>query len=60
MGCFLGSAVALAQDADAAMPKATVATVGGEPIYDWDLTPVQGQLLPLRNQEYNIKKKALD
>ena len=40
-------------------PKATVATVGGEPFYDWDLTPVQGQL-PLRNQEYNIKKKALD
>ncbi len=61
MGCLLGSAAALAQNTDAAKPKAIVATVGGEPIYDEDLTPtVQGQLLPLRNQEYEVKKHALD
>jgi len=61
MGCLLGSAAALAQNTDAAKPKPIVATVGGEPIYDEDLAPtVQGQLLPLRNQEYEIKKRALD
>jgi protein-disulfide isomerase len=50
----------LAQKSDAA-PKLTVATVAGQPIYEDDLlTTVQGQLLPLRNQEYEIKKKALD
>jgi protein-disulfide isomerase len=35
--------------------------VDGQPIYDEDLAPsVEGQLQPLRNQEYEIKKKALD
>jgi protein-disulfide isomerase len=44
-----------------AKQKEPVAVVGGQPIYDQELAPsVQGQLLPLRNQEYEIKKKALD
>jgi protein-disulfide isomerase len=35
--------------------------VAGETIYDDDLTPrAQGQLLPLRRQEYDIKKRVLD
>jgi len=38
-----------------------VATIGDEVIYDDDLShTIQGQLLPLRNQEYEIKKRALD
>src|SRR5438874_13081735 len=42
-------------------PKRAVATVDGQTIYDEDLaSSVQGQLLPLRNQEYEIKKRALD
>ena len=36
-------------------------TVDGQTISDEDLAAsVQGQLLPLRNQEYEIKKKALE
>jgi len=35
--------------------------VDTQPIYDEDLAPtVEGQLQPLRNQEYEIKRKALD
>jgi len=38
-----------------------VATVDGQAITEDDLAPfVQGQLRPLRDQEYQIKKKALD
>jgi protein-disulfide isomerase len=38
-----------------------LATVDGQPITDEDLAPyVAGQLRPLREQEYQIKKKALD
>ena len=38
-----------------------VATVDGQTIYEDDLLPsIQGQLMPLRKQEYDIKKKALD
>src|SRR5215475_5952486 len=51
----------LAQNADTPKPKQPVATVDGQPIYDEDLAPsVEGQLQPLRNQEYEIKRKALD
>jgi protein-disulfide isomerase len=51
----------LAQNADTPKPKQPVATVDGQPIYDADLAPsVEGQLQPLRNQEYEIKRKALD
>ena len=38
-----------------------IATVDGQAITEDDLAPlVQGQLRPLRDQEYQIKKKALD
>ncbi len=55
------AAPSLAQNAQAPKPKQPVATVDGHPIYDEDLAPsVEGQLQPLRNQEYEIKRKALD
>src|SRR5258705_5062029 len=44
-------------------PKSTqpLATVDGQTITEEDLLPqIQGQLRPLRDQEYQIKKKALD
>ena len=42
-------------------PKQPVATVGDQTIYDTDLaSSVEGQLQPLRSQEYDIKRKALD
>src|SRR6266700_3666847 len=55
------AATSVAQNAETPKPKQPVATVDGQPIYDEDLAPsVEGQLLPLRNQEYEIKKRALD
>ena len=55
------AATTVAQNAEMSKPKQAVATVDGRTIYDDDLAPsVQGQLLPLRNQEYEIKRKALD
>jgi protein-disulfide isomerase len=55
------AATSVAQSADAPKAKQPIATVDGQSIYDEDLAAsVQGQLLPLRNQEYEIKKKALD
>lgn len=58
---FLASAASRAQTSDAARAKQPVATVDGQTIYDEDLAAAaQGQLQPLRNQEYEIKKKALD
>src|SRR6266700_877582 len=51
----------LAQNAETPKPKQPVATVDGQPIFDEDLAPaVEGQLQPLRNQEYEIKRKVLD
>lgn len=50
-----------AQTAAPAERKRAVAVVGGEYIYEEDLLPlVQAQLLPLQNQEYEIKRAALD
>lgn len=55
------AAASLCQTSDAAKARQPIATVDGQTIYDEDLAAsVQGQLLPLRNQEYEIKKKALD
>src|SRR6266568_2779882 len=55
------AATTVAQNAETSKPKEAVATVDGQTIYDGDLaSSVQGQLLPLRNQEYEIKRKALD
>lgn len=61
LGCLICATPGSAQNADAAKSKPPVATVGGRAIYDDDLIPsVQAQLLRLRNQEYELKKKALD
>jgi len=55
------ASTSMAQTTASPKPKQTVATVEGQPIYDDDLSAsVQGQLLSLQNQEYEIKKKALD
>src|SRR6266516_3769548 len=55
------AATTVAQNAETSKAKQPVATVDGRTIYEEDLAAsVQGQLLPLRNQEYEIKKKALD
>ena len=55
------AALSIAQNAETPKPKQPVATVDGQPIYNEDLAPsVEGQLQPLRNQEYEIKRKALD
>ena len=41
--------------------EAPLATVDGQPLTEDDLAPyVAGQLRPIREQEYQIKKKALD
>lgn len=49
------------QNPAASSPKKTVATVDGQPIYEEDLAAASaGQLAALRNQEYEIKRKALD
>ena len=60
MSAFFAT-TSVAQSADTPKPKQPVATVDGQSIYDEDLAPsVEGQLQPLRNQEYEIKRKALD
>jgi protein-disulfide isomerase len=58
---FLGSAGSVAQAPAQAKQKDPLAIVGGQPVTEDDLLPyVQGQLRPLREQEYQIKKRALD
>ena len=55
------SATDKAPEKPVAVAPATLATVGEETITEDDLAPlVAGQLRPLRDQEYQIKKKALD
>jgi protein-disulfide isomerase len=57
----LSFSTALAQRPVSTEIRQPVAMVAGKTIYEEDLLPsIQGQLLPLRNQEYEIKKKALD
>jgi len=42
-------------------PKQPVATVGGQPVYEDELlTSIQAQMRQLRNQEFEIKSRALD
>jgi protein-disulfide isomerase len=54
-------APALTQNSDTPKPKQAVATIGDQTIYDTDLAAAaEGQLQPLRSQEYDIKRKALD
>lgn len=48
-------------DKPAAPPSGTIATIEGQAITEDDLAPlVAGQLRPLHEQEYQIKKKAVD
>ena len=61
LACLGCASLGSGQNPSPAASKQPVATVDGQPIYDSDLTPtIQGQLQPLRNQEYEIKRKALD
>jgi len=58
--CVCLAAATSAQNADVKKEQ-PLATVAGQNIYDADLLPsIQGQLQPLRNQEYEIKRKGLD
>jgi protein-disulfide isomerase len=53
--------ICFAQDAKSTTNKEPLAVVDDQPVTEDDLLPrVQGQLRPLREQEYQIKKKALD
>ena len=57
----LFAGMSFAETADAAKAKQPVATVDGQPISEEELSSsVEGQLQPLRTQEYEIKRKALD
>src|SRR6185369_11923525 len=57
----LCAATSVAQNTSPAKTKQPVATVNGQPIYEEDLAPaIEGQMATLRNQEYEIKRKALD
>jgi protein-disulfide isomerase len=59
--CFFSAAACLAQGPEPVKPKVPVAMVGGQAIYEDDLMPgVEAQLLKLQNQEYELKRKALD
>jgi len=61
LGCWLLSVSASAQKTSAPQTRTPVATVSGETIYDDQLAAsVQSQILPLRKQEFDIKKRALD
>jgi len=62
LACLILSTIARAQAPDPSKPaKEPIATIAGQPIYDDDLLPsVASQLMPLRNQEYQLKKKALE
>jgi protein-disulfide isomerase len=53
--------LSMAQKTATSKSNEPLAVVGGQPITEDDFAPlVQGQLRPLREQEYQIKKKALE
>ncbi|HET8964699.1 MAG TPA: thioredoxin domain-containing protein [Candidatus Acidoferrum sp.] len=57
----LAQTASLSPDAKNAKTEKPLATVEGQAITETDLAPyVAGQLRPLKEQEYEIKKKALD
>lgn len=59
--CLVCAPICLAQSPDPAKNQKPLAVIDGQPVSEDDLLPyVQGQLRPLRDQEYQIKKKALD
>ena len=58
---FLLAAIGAAQSSAPAKSDPPLANVDGQKLTEEDLAPyVQSQLRPLREQEYQIKKKALD
>lgn len=60
LGFFLSVTSAQAQSHDARLTS-PLAVVDGQTLYEEDLLPaIQPQLMPLRSQEYDIKKRALD
>ncbi len=55
------ASVAWSQDQPAAKAKEPLAVVGGQAIYDEELQPlIQGQLLQIRNEEYEAKRQGLE
>jgi protein-disulfide isomerase len=59
--CCALSAPAVVAQGHEAKANATVAIVQGQPVYEDELTTAaQGQLMPLRQQEYEVKKGVLD
>ncbi len=59
--CLLGVSIYLAQTSNPPKTKEPVAVVAGQTIYEDDLLPlVQAQLQQLRNQEYELKSRALE
>ena len=62
LACLILSSIAHAQAPDPPKPaKEPVATIAGQPIYEDELQQsVTPKLAQLRNQEYQIKKQALD
>ncbi len=59
--CLVCAPICMAQSPDPAKARQPLAVIDGQPVSEDDLLPyVQGQLRPLRDQEYQIKKKALD
>jgi len=61
LACVASATLGLGQNHPTSGSSSPLAIVDGQPIYDSDLASTsQGQILSLRNQEYEIKKKALD
>jgi len=62
LACLILATIAHAQTSDPPKPaKEPVATIAGQPIYEDELqSAVTPKLAQLRNQEYQIKKQALD
>ncbi len=61
LACLLLAPICIAQDSESAKSKKPIAVVAGQAIYEDDLLPtVASQLMPLRKQEYQVKKQALD
>ena len=61
LSCWMLAALCFAQGKPQASPGEVIATVAGQPIYEQELAAELGsKLLQLRNQEYQMKSKALD
>jgi protein-disulfide isomerase len=61
MGGLFWLFVGFAQGQEPAASREPLAIVSGQPVYEKDLLPlIQGQLRQLQQQEYQVKRKALD